>query len=211
MHLAKRTQKIKRQRRTPDAVRAAALQTARELLVELGPEAITLPAIARQLGMTHGNITHHFGSVGALHAALVDQMAHELTHAVNVVVMQLRDEEAEATQVVDALFEAFSRNGAGRFISWLASTGNMEALEPLFTTVSETVRELSQGTPRPREERELSVRQNALVLLATALGNALIGDRLHIAVGLAAGTLNALSAQDVIRRAYPADNPVVRP
>ena len=71
----------------------------------------------------------------------------------------------------------------------------MEALEPLFRTVAKIVRELSRGAPRPGEERELSVRQNALVLIATALGNALIGDRLHAAVGLPAGELNKLSAR----------------
>lgn len=211
MPVAKRTRRIKRQRRTPDAVRNAALLTARELLVASGPESITLPAVAKRLGMTHGNITHHFGSVGALHAALVNQIAQELSGAVNEAVTELRSEKSDTRNVVDALFEAFSRNGAGQLISWLASKGNAEALEPLFATISLAVRELSQGTPRPGEERELSVRQNALVLIVTALGNALIGDRLHLAVGLAAGTLNALSAMDVVRRAYPADNPVVRP
>jgi AcrR family transcriptional regulator len=211
MPAAKRTRKIKRQRRTPDAVRNAALLTARELLVASGPESITLPAVAKRLGMTHGNITHHFGSVGALHAALVAQIAQELTDAVNVAVLELRSEKSHTRNVVDALFDAFYRNGAGQLISWLASKGNAEALEPLFATISLAVRELSQGTPRPGEERELSMRQNALVLIAAALGNALIGDRLHLAVGLAPGTLNALSAQDIVRRAYPADNPVVRP
>jgi TetR/AcrR family transcriptional regulator, repressor for neighboring sulfatase len=211
MPLAKRTQKIKRQRRTPDAARNAALETARDLLVRAGPQALTLPAVAKRMGMTHGNITHHFGSVGALHAALVAQMAAELTLAVNGAVAQLRTQGADPIKIVDALFDAFSKDGAGRLVSWLASTGNMAALEPLFTTVAKIVRELSLGTPRPGEERELSVRQNALVLMATALGNALIGDRLHAAVGLPAGTLNELSAKDLTRRAYPADNPVKRP
>ena len=149
--------------------------------------------------------------MGALHAALVNQIAQELIDAVNVAVLELRSEKSDTRKVVDALFDAFSRNGAGRLISWLALKGDMESLEPLFATISQAVRDLSQGTPRPGEDRELSVRQNALVLMATALGNALIGDRLHRAVGLAAGTLNTLSAQDIVRRAYPADNPVVRP
>lgn len=203
MSLPKPTAKTKRQRRTPETVRAAALEAARALLLESGPESITLPAVARQLGMTHGNLTHHFGSVGALHASLVDWMANELTIAVNDAVTQLRTESADAIKVVEALFGAFSKDDAGRLISWLASTGNMDALEPLFTTVSKIVRELSRGTPNPGEERQLSVRQNALVLIAAALGNALIGERLHAAVGLPVGTLKELSAKDMLRRAYP--------
>jgi AcrR family transcriptional regulator len=192
----------KRTRRTPEAVRTAALAAARGLLLRTGPESITLPAVARELGMTHGNVTHHFGSVGALHASLVDQMAEELTRDVKRAVTQLRAEEADPIEVVDTLFNAFADNGAGRLISWLASTGNMEALQPLFNTISAIVRELSRGKPRPGEERQLSVRQNALVLISTALGNALIGQQLHSAVGLPNGALNELSSADIVRRAY---------
>lgn len=191
-------------RRTPEAVRSAALQAARALLVKSGPEAITLPAVAKELGMAHGNITHHFGSVGALHASLVDQMGQEFSMAVQSAVAQLRDENADPVDVVDAVFDAYSDTGAGRLISWLASTNNMAALEPWFVTVTKAVRELAKGAPKPGEERQSSVRQTALVLLSTALGNALIGDRLHEAVGLPKGTLNELSANDLMRRAYPA-------
>jgi AcrR family transcriptional regulator len=193
----------KRQRRTPQAVRAAALEAARTLLLHHGPEAITLPAVASQLGMTHGNLTHHFGSVGALHAALVDQIASELTDAVNNSVLQLRAEAVAPIQVVDALFDAFSKDGAGRLISWLAATGNMETLQPLFTSVSSFVHKLSQGVSKRGEDRERSVRQNALLLIATALGNALIGDRLYAAVGLPIGTIKQLAAIDLVRRSRP--------
>lgn len=148
--------------------------------------------------MAHGNITHHFGSVSALHACLVDQMAHELTAEVVSAVMQLRTAGAEPVEVVMALFNAFSRSDAGRLISWLASTGNMEALEPLFGTVSKVVHDLSQG----HEDRELSIRQNALVLITAALGNAIIGDRLHAALALPPGTLEQLSAADLVRRTF---------
>lgn len=192
---------IKRQRRTPEAARAAALEAARALLLRLGPEAITLPAVANELGMTHGNLTHHFGSVGALHAALVDQMAAELANGVSHAVLQLRAEEVAPIQVVDALFSAFSKDGAGRLISWLAATGNMEALQPLFTSVAKLVRELSESVPQRSDAHELSVRHNALVLIATALGNALIGERLHDAVRLAPRTIHQLSAEDLVRRA----------
>jgi AcrR family transcriptional regulator len=193
----------KRLRRTPEAVRSAALQAARALLLKRGPEAITLPAVAKELGMAHGNITHHFGSVGAVHAALVDHMGQEFATAVHSAVTQLRDENADPVDVVDAVFDAFSDTGAGRLISWLASTNNMDALEPWFATVSRAVKELSKGVPKPGEQRQTSTRQTALVLLAAALGNALIGDRLHAAVGLPKGTLNELCAKDLVRRAYP--------
>jgi TetR/AcrR family transcriptional regulator, repressor for neighboring sulfatase len=200
---AKQAPKAKRLRRTPEAVRSAALQAARSLLLKSGPEAITLPAVAKELGMAHGNITHHFGSVGALHASLADQMGQEFATAVQSAVAQLRNENADPVDVVDAVFDAFNDTGAGRLISWLASTNNMAALEPWFEKVAKAVRELAKGAPKPGEQRQSSVKQTALVLLSTALGNALIGDRLHAAVGLPKGTLNELSAKDLVRRAYP--------
>lgn len=191
---------VKRQRRTPEAARAAALDAARALLLRSGPEAITLPAVANEVGMTHGNLTHHFGSVGALHGALVAQMAAELTGGVTHAVQQLRAEEVAPIEVVDALFGAFSKDGVGRLISWLAATGNMEALQPLFTSVARLVRELSESAPPRSNARALSTQHNALVLIATALGNALIGDRLHEAVNLSPRTLHQLSAEDLMRR-----------
>jgi AcrR family transcriptional regulator len=192
----------KRQRRSPAAVRAATLHAGRTLLFRAGPAAITMPAVAKELGMSHGNLTHHFGSIGALHAALVDQMAQELATAVYAAVRRLRDERTDPITVVNAVFEAFDDGGAGRLISWLALSDNMDALKPLFKTISRAVGELADDDHcKSNPELVSATRQNALLLLATALGNALIGDRLHAAVGVAQGRLAKLSALNLIPRA----------
>jgi AcrR family transcriptional regulator len=198
--------KTRRQRRAPEVVRAAAVHAARQLLLRAGPQAITFTAIAKELGMTHGNITHHFGSVSALHAALVSEMAHDLATSVDAAVHRLRDDGAPPITVVDPLFDAFAKGGAGRLIAWLALSGNLEALEPLFSTVAQAVEALARSEPEPKpgEQRRLAVRQNALVLLAAALGNALIGERLHAAVGLKANALRTVSAADLVLRANAA-------
>jgi AcrR family transcriptional regulator len=199
---AKTHARSKRKRRSPAAVRSATLHAGRALLFREGPAAITMPAVAKELGMSHGNLTHHFGSIGALQAALVDQMAQELATGVHTAVARLRDEKADPIDVVNAVFEAFSDGGAGQLISWLASTDNMDALKPLFKTIGKAVRELSAEREIPGNECASPTRQNALVLLATAIGNALIGERLHTAVGLPQGTLSRLSASDLIRRVH---------
>jgi TetR/AcrR family transcriptional regulator, repressor for neighboring sulfatase len=201
MAAAKQAGKSKRQRRSPATVRSATLHAARTILFRDGPEGITMPAVAKELGMSHGNLTHHFGSIGALHAALVDQMAQELANAVHNAVTRMRDDQTDQGAVVDAVFGAFSDGGAGHLISWLASTDNMDALEPLFTTVAKAVRDLSRDAPNGNRGRSTLVRQNALSLLSTALGNALIGERLHSALGLAPGSLNKLSAKELVNRA----------
>jgi AcrR family transcriptional regulator len=193
----------KRLRRSPETVRSAALHAARTLLFRAGPEGITMPALAKELGMSHGNLTHHFGSVAALHRALVDQMSQELTTAVHGAVTRLRDAKADPVEVVDAVFRAFDEGGAGQLVSWLASTDNIDALEPMFVSIKKFVRELSRGSSTTGADRSSTVRQTALVLLCTALGNALIGAQLHEAVGLKPGTLNQVSAKDLASRARP--------
>ena len=39
---------------------------ARILLIEAGPQAVTLKAVAARIGRTHANLLHHFGSAAEL-------------------------------------------------------------------------------------------------------------------------------------------------
>ena len=134
------------------------------------------------------------GPPGLIDLAVVQAAVHDA-------VSRLRDEHSDPVLVVDAVFGAFSDGGAGHLISWLASTDNMDALEPLFATVTKAVRDLSKDAPNASKARSTLVRQNALALLSAALGNALIGPHLHSALGLPPGSLNKLSARELVNRA----------
>src|ERR1044072_9620289 len=59
---------IPRERLSPEESRAAALAAARTLLIEQGPQAVTLKAVAAAIGKTHATLLHHFGSAAGLHA-----------------------------------------------------------------------------------------------------------------------------------------------
>ncbi|QKW34361.1 TetR/AcrR family transcriptional regulator [Actinomadura sp. NAK00032] len=66
-----------------DRLRAATVReitgTARRILVEEGPEAVTLRAIAREMGMTAPALYRYFGSHGELLRHLVGDLFSELT------------------------------------------------------------------------------------------------------------------------------------
>jgi AcrR family transcriptional regulator len=66
-----------------DRLRAATVreisETARRILVEEGPEAVTLRAIAREMGMTAPALYRYFGSHGELLRHLVGDLFSELT------------------------------------------------------------------------------------------------------------------------------------
>jgi AcrR family transcriptional regulator len=57
---------IVRKRLTHTASREAALEAAKTLLIEAGPQAVTLKAVAARIDRTHANLLHHFGSAAGL-------------------------------------------------------------------------------------------------------------------------------------------------
>lgn len=193
-----------RRRRSPEAVREAAVASARRLLIAHGPEALTLPLVARDLGMTHGNLTHHFGSIAALHRALIDAMAQRIAAVVEAAAPGFRSGAVPAGAVVAAVFSAFDKEGAGRLVAWLAATGRMEGLEPFFAAVARSVATLREAEPAGVDWEAQGAGIIAAGLLTSALGAALIGAPLQAAAGLAPGTLAGLAAEAMERlRATP--------
>jgi AcrR family transcriptional regulator len=58
----------KSRRLSPEASRSAALERG-ALLIEQGPQAVTLKAVSARIGRTHANLLHHFGSAAELQRA----------------------------------------------------------------------------------------------------------------------------------------------
>jgi AcrR family transcriptional regulator len=56
----------KRKRRSPEEAREAILAAADRLLASQGPETVGLAAVAREVGVTHGLVTHYFGTFAGL-------------------------------------------------------------------------------------------------------------------------------------------------
>ena len=66
---------ISRKRLTPEESRSAAIEAARRILLEHGPQAVTLKAVAAEVGRTHANLLHHFGSAAGLQGELARSIA----------------------------------------------------------------------------------------------------------------------------------------
>src|SRR5688500_18127244 len=97
----------KRLRRTSEEARAGALVSARKLLLAKGPDAITLQSVATDLGMSHTNLIHHFGSAAGLQTALMREMVSELTNTIEQAVIRLRAGEGSMRDFVDIVFDVF--------------------------------------------------------------------------------------------------------
>lgn len=176
--------KAPRRRRPPAEMRAQAIQAARELLRAEGPQAITLKAVAIQAGVTHGNVTYHFGTVDALHTALIATIIDDLRIATTAAVAHLRRGEISARDVVDVVFDAFTVSGAGRLAAWLAATGAGHRLEPLYAIVADLVGELAEGDSGRRAGGADAIGLMMATIIIPALGNSLIGPDLEKSLGL---------------------------
>ncbi len=171
-----------RKRLSPEESRAAALRAARELLIEAGPQAVTLKAVATRIDRTHANLLHHFGSAAGLQKALAAHIAKMVCETIGNAVLATRKGEGTPRDVVDLTFDAFDQEGGGALASWMLLSGNEDALDPIVETIHELVDELHPQELEPGAERTMHETTLALVLLA--LGDALMGQQLADSLGV---------------------------
>jgi AcrR family transcriptional regulator len=169
-----------RKRLSPIESREAAVEAARALLVESGPSAVTLKAVAAQVGRTHANLLHHFGSAGGLHTALITRMAADIVSTIRAAVLRVRAGDQDPRDVVEMTFDAFGEGGAGALVSWMILSGDTDALAPILTAIHDLVDELAEGD-LPGEK---PIQEQTLTLVLMALGDALMGAPMARALGL---------------------------
>jgi AcrR family transcriptional regulator len=167
-----------RSRLSPEESRAAAIRAARALLLEAGPQAVTLKAVAARVGRTHANLLHHFGSAAGLQAALARDIGERVTAAIGRSVALARQGQAEPREIVEGAFDAFDREGAGQLAAWMILSGNRDALDPVLDAIHRLVDELVEG----HEDRPVA--ETTLWLVLAALGDSLLGAPMAAALGL---------------------------
>jgi AcrR family transcriptional regulator len=179
---------ISRKRLSPEESRSVALEAARRLLLKDGPQAVTLKAVAAEMGRTHANLLHHFGSAAGLQGALAKSIADSVTASIAEAVERARLGETDARVIVDQAFDAFGREGAGALAAWMILTGNRDALNPILDSMRGLVAQLSAG----HEDRQVA--ETTLALVLNALGDALLGTPFADALGLPHDTARKLAA-----------------
>ncbi|MEG8025485.1 TetR/AcrR family transcriptional regulator [Sphingomonas aurantiaca] len=152
------------------------------MLVESGPSAVTLKAVAGRIGRTHANLLHHFGSAEALQTALITRMAADIVGTIGAAVLRVRAGELDPREVVEMTFDAFGKGGAGALASWMILSGNTDALDPILTAIHDLVDELAEGD-MPGDQ---PIQDQTLTLVLMALGDALMGAPMARALGLPA-------------------------
>ena len=178
-----------RKRLSPDESRAAALDAARQLLLEDGPQAVTLKAVASRIGRTHANLLHHFGSAAGLQAALAGHISSQVTGEIAKAVEKARNGEADSREIVDKTFNAFGPGGAGALAAWMILSGNRDALNPILDAIRNLVEQLRVG------HEEHHVAESTLWLVLAALGDSLLGPEISKALGLPRDSARTIATQ----------------
>lgn len=181
-----------RKRLSPEESRIAALDAARTLLIEMGPQAVTLKAVASRIGRTHANLLHHFGSAAGLQKALIAAMADNITGTIGAAVLRARSGDHDPREVVELTFDAFDKQGAGALASWMILSGNEDALDPILEAIHRLVDELGEDAHQPGK---MPIHDETLQLVLLALGDALLGAPMARALGLPRERARELAAQ----------------
>jgi AcrR family transcriptional regulator len=180
---------ITRKRLSPEESRSAALDAACRILLERGPQAVTLKAVAAEVGRTHANLLHHFGSAAELQSELARSMADRVNEKIAIAVERARVGEADARDIVDMTFDAFGKGGAGALAAWMILSGNRDALGGILESIHRLVDQLTVG------HEDHHVPDTTLWLVLLALGDALLGEPIADALGLPHDTAREMAGE----------------
>lgn len=172
-----------RRRRSSEEARSEAIASARALLLSGGPTAVTLAAVAGDIGVTHGNLIHHFGSAAGLQSALMGSMVNDLRVALDAAVDRLRTDSGAPLAVVNEVFDAFADRGAGRLAAWIVLSGDLGHLEPVRAAVQDLVRAIREKLGDNDGLAQDRISSAVLMIAISAFGDALIGPPLRDMLG----------------------------
>ena len=112
-----------RRRRTAAEAKAEILAAAQDLLLKDGPDALRLELIARETGMTHPNILHHFGSMESLREALHRHVSLELRTDMLGLLEPDDDGQPDLAVGLREVFQRIADPDKGRLLAWVVAEG----------------------------------------------------------------------------------------
>lgn len=173
-----------RRRLSAEDARARILEAAVERLRAEGPQALTLTVLAKELGISHQAILHHFGSRDGLIAAVVHSALQSLETELAAGLAAVNDPSEGAGEVLGRAFEVLADHGHGRLLAWLAlgeGTGPNDERRPLEMLARVT------HQMRMREQPDASYRDTLFTVMLSAymtLGAAVFENGTLAAAGL---------------------------
>lgn len=178
--------KVPRTRRSATEARTRILEAAQRELLRVGPQALRLTELARELEISHPAILHHFGSREGLVAAVVRHSMDGLSQQLMAALDAASGKRIERLELVELVAAVCREGGLARLLAFLllSDRANREPAgggQPL-RRLAEAAHDLRQrfGNPATYEDTLFEVQLLAIVLL----GDAIFGGAVRRASGV---------------------------
>src|SRR3546814_12243891 len=96
----------------------------------MGPQAVTLKAVASRIDRTHANLLHHFGSAAGLQKALAAYLAETVCDTIAATRNASPPGQRTVREIVNHAFDALDSGGADALATRKAGTGHPDDTAP---------------------------------------------------------------------------------
>lgn len=110
----------KRVRRTSEQAREIILDAARQRLLEHGLEGLKVADVAKDVGMSHATVLHHFGTTDEMRAALVERMSADLAAEFVAALENDVPSHRRRTELLEHLFRTLADSRHGQLFAWIS-------------------------------------------------------------------------------------------
>jgi AcrR family transcriptional regulator len=177
----------RRTRRSAEEARGAIIDATEKRLLEEGPDGVRLQDVARDVGISHPAILHHFGSREALMSAVVERAMEQLElELIAALTTPGTAGEPLAEQMLERVFHVLTERGYGRIMAWMLLSGDHELDEKHeLRTIAKVVHARRCEGVKPSEAP--SFEDTAFTVLCASLtlfGDAIAGEPMRLSMGL---------------------------
>lgn len=175
-------------RRSAEEAKTLILNAAEQRLKEHGPEGLRLQDVARDAGVSHSLILHHFGN----RAGFEQELANRLSQRISTIMFQMlmagnQDGGFDVRAMVDQMFSAMNEDSIAVLMTWMAWKQAESPFASGFAPIEEMARvarnliygvpgENDEGAPRSLEETKLMSMTILIWAYAmTMVGNTMLG------------------------------------
>ena len=164
----------RRRRRTPEEAREEILSAAADLIARYGPDGVGLRKVADAVGVTHGLVTHYFGTYSALVRAVLERENERQRERVRE---RMRADRGVpyANDMTQVLFEILADERYVRLFAW--SSLHAHDVGTSSEGLSELVDAMEAGIrvvlPEPEMPDRARIEEVVLLALSAAYGYAL--------------------------------------
>ena len=179
--MRKKPAPAKRRRLDAEVAREMILDVTEKRLAAVGPSGIRLQEVAREAGVSHPTVLHHFGSREQLVKAVIARSLKTINASLVEAINASSGDEAMLEAVLENVAVALESSGHARVMMWLALEGHrIDPAEAHLGDVVDAAHALRlsrrEGKSRPsREDTARTIVLATLALLATAvIGEAIL-------------------------------------